>query len=451
MKQSLSRAAVLLTTSALSLAMTATAAVAATTATGAPASPALDSTSIGAPSPATAPHGAPFADPTPNTAHARKVARLLKALARARAVRADAYDAVGTAKPTLLAANQVAHASAAAVEDATGVARQTENALTEARTDLTAALARAEHTSHLLAQNHDAQSAAATAITAAETAHAAANATATALTAALSTLVADRDAAAQQVVDAETAIAALSTTTIPQATTNATTTQMQANTLGTQMNDAFAVYTNQTYAYNGGCFPQSDGLVYCLDNTGVMAVRGEATDMWGTYLTLRAQWEAAQAVADDAAAALTAAQADLNDWNTERTNRIASAATAQDTLSTAQTNLSAAEATQVSTLIEIDTQQTLLDTLIVDVADLTDRAATAANVAQAATEVAALRATTHAAATTVLNDATTTHEAHLSAATHAQQTLNQSYRTLTTTQDAARRIKDRLQKARTHR
>ena len=51
---------------------------------------------------------------------------------------------------------------------------------------------------------------------------------------------------------------------------------------------------------------------------------------------------------------------------------------------------------------------------------------------------------------TVLDDATTANKAHRANQDRAHQSLNDAYRTLTKTQDTARRIKDRLHKARAH-
>lgn len=220
--------------------------------------------------------------------------------------------------------------------------------------------------------------------------------------------------------------------------------------MATQTSDALDVYTNQTYAYNGGCFPQPDDTVACIDNTGVWAIRGEATDMWRTYLDLRTQRDAAQAVADDAAATLAAAQADLADWNTAHATRVTAETAAQAAIDTADADLITAQATIVSAAANIADQQDVLDALLVAAAPLTETLAAAEYDEQRALRTANKFEAALTALTKALDEAVSAYETSLRTHNDAERALSHSYTGLAKAQDYARNVKDRLQAARTH-
>lgn len=210
-KQTLSRGAALLSASALTLGLAATAAAAAE---------ATPATRPVASAPAPAPTGGVF---TPGTGRAknRKIERLIKALALARAERADAYDTVAATKDTLTNTAPALRDAETALAAATEPVPQAKADLTEARTRLVAARIALADATDLYARNKDDQDAAATALQSAQDLHDTATATVADLTVQIPNLIAAHDAAVQAVVDAETEIAWLTNTTIPQATTDA--------------------------------------------------------------------------------------------------------------------------------------------------------------------------------------------------------------------------------------
>lgn len=447
-KQSISRAAAVLSASALTLGLSATTATAAQTPTPRPAASTFASPNTGVGSASGTGVGVATGVGKDRT---HKIERLRKALARARAERADAYDTARAARTVASDTTNLTNDSQTVLTDATETVRLAKVDLRQSRILHDAARVTLANATDLLTRNHEDQSAATAAIGLAEDIRDNAITTAADLTAALPGL---RDAiptADTAVSDAEAEIATLTGTTIPQATTDRDDAYTTLSDLETQTSDALQTYTNQTYAYNGGCEPLPDDTVGCIDNTGVYAIRSEVTDMWRTYLSLRGQRDAAQVVADDADAALTAAQDDLTYWTAEHATRVTAAADARTAVTTAETGVTNAQSAQVAAEATIVEQTTLLDTLVVAAGPLAANLTVADAGEKAAATVHDQSAATFNAATNALNHATDVHEDNLDNQERAQQSLEQSARALAAAQDRARFLKDRLDKARAQR
>jgi hypothetical protein len=446
--QSLSRAAVLLTASALTLGVTAATATA-------------DTAPLTAASTVSTPNGGhtggskggpvsgPVAGPGKDSAKDRRIARLTKALDRARTQRADAYAATSAAKATLRDADLIAHGSEVNLLTATENEHAAKADLAEARTRLNHARALIADATDLLAANHDAQDAAATAIAAAEAARDDAATKADDLTIQVLQKTASRDATRDSVTLGENTLQWLTDTAIPQATTNLEAAQADVDALTPQVQAAFDLYTERTWAYFE-CRPQPDGQVDCLDFSYNWGIRGEVTHPWGIYLDLLDQQTQAQATADSRANTLTYYQSELATGTTNQVLRVASATAAQEALDTAIADLDAAEAAQVTAAATIVEQTDLLDTLAAEDDTLTENLTKVTDDEKPVAAVEAKRAAALAAVTAALNDTKAVHATNLTSEKRAQQALTDAYSTLSQAQDVARHVKDRLQKARQH-
>lgn len=442
MKHSLSRAAVLLTASAATLALTAT--TAAADARNATASVENGHAVAGA-----NPNNGQATNPASSAADA-KVERLRKALDKARAKRADARAALIPARTALSDANLTTNAAEAAVLTATAKQHDAKAALTEARTTLYTVRAALKDATDALAANEQAQADAAAAHTTAINTRNDASTLLDSLNSQREDLENDLDVATTDLTNIETTIAYLTGTQIPQAANAYATKLSEVNSIGSQRTTAFGVYADRTKAYQQ-CQPINATTVDCMDNSGVWATRSEVSSAWANYKYFDGLYVTADAQLSSLNTTLTNLQNAHIDAELLREDRLAAKALAQSNLNDLDADRDAAYAAVVTAQAEVNKQADLLDTLPVEAITLTAHLATATDNEKAAIAVEATKAEALAVTVQTLADTMTALDALTDREALARQNFETAYRALLKAQDHARKIKERLTKARQRR
>lgn len=432
-KHALSRTAALLAASAAALAM------ATGTATAAPAGPGAHAASTTGT--LTGANAAKATDP--------KVELLRRALAKARAQRADARAAYAPVQRALTEAALVARTSEESVLDARRQQADAKAALTDARTVLSAARAAVADATDAVAANDQARSGAAAAHTTAIGTRDTASALRDTLDAQRSDLATALDDATAAVVAVEADIARLTGTQIPQATGDLAAKTAEVDTLRPQRDSAFTTYTQRTWAYPV-CTPLPDATVNCMDNSGVWAIRGEVSSAYATYKDLDASLATAVAQQSTLAATLADLQGDLAEAEDLRDDRLAATALAQSDLDRLDADRADANDAVVAAQAEVDEQAHLLDALTVEATRLSGHLTSATEDEKAADAVETAKAQAVDVAVRAVQDATTTLRAHLDREDVARRSAEIAHDALLEAQDRARRVKQRLVEARQH-
>lgn len=434
MKHSLARTAVALASASLALGLSATGA----NATG------TSGHEVGSYS--TSQSGGHFSGPV-HAGKDRDIARLQKALRAAKHERAEARAEASDRRAADTVADIDANAAKSAVLAATEKAYDAKADLATARTRLNEVRNLIANGSLLVEENRTAQDAAAAAVTKAEEAHVAADSEVAARKGDLDTKTAERDAAE---ADYQAALAEVDRiqTSIDEAQAALTAANARFATAQAALSQANQTLSQRIQSYSGGCWLVGVDEVWCRDNTGVDAPRGEVTEAYRALLAAQTEYmnaNNARTAADQAYASsgtgLTSSQ--------EEVARLASVRdAAQSAVDTAQTALDKATPVLAEAAAAAEAARDDLAVLVAEGADLADRLASAQSDEKAAVKVEASKAAALSDADTALDQAKETSEQATGTAARTEQDVRSAQGNLDDARKQVAKVKDRLKKIR---